>query len=228
MKDRNPTTWISRSMSHHRVAPQPYRPSPEFFALADPIIATKHTLLSHDRLYVLWQAVRNVARVPGAVVEVGVYRGGSAYFLASALQQVAQAVPIFLVDTFTGHPAISDRDPHQEVGRFRKTSVAAVREYLAPFPNVAVLQGDVADILPTLAEMRYRLIHLDTDLFTPTRVSLEYFGARVERGGIVVLDDYSSGRCPGVMQAVQEYLATDAVRFHVWDQRTEQLILVKR
>jgi hypothetical protein len=44
----------------------------------------KRTLLGYDRLYVLWQAARNAAAVPGSVAEIGSYRGGSAHFIAKS------------------------------------------------------------------------------------------------------------------------------------------------
>jgi hypothetical protein len=46
-------------------------------------------------------------------------------------------------------------------------------------------------------------------------------------GGVIVVDDYSSPRCPGVPKATVEYLQKTDVRFRVWDMRTEQLILVR-
>jgi O-methyltransferase len=81
--------------------------------------------------------------------------------------------------------------------------------------------------LPNLEESPYRLVHIDTDLYQPTIVCLDYFGQRISPGGVIVIDDYASKKCPGVPKAVSEYLArTD--QFQSWDMRTEQLMLVKR
>lgn len=81
--------------------------------------------------------------------------------------------------------------------------------------------------LPHLDEAAYRLVHIDTDLYLPMIVCLEYFGRRMSTGGVIVVDDYASRKCPGVPKAVSEYLArTDG--FHAWDMRTAQLTLVRR
>jgi Macrocin-O-methyltransferase (TylF) len=75
---------------------------PAFLALADAVTATGRTLLNRRRLWVLWQAVQNAAPLDGAAAEVGVYRGGSAFFIASAF---GRDMTFEVVDTFEGHPS---------------------------------------------------------------------------------------------------------------------------
>jgi predicted O-methyltransferase YrrM len=138
-------------------------------------------------------------------------------------------VPMHVFDTFEGHPAeaISEHDPFQSPGQFGGTAYDAVCEYLSPFTQLRIHKGDVLTSLPNLEESPYRLVHIDTDLYQPTIVCLDYFGQRISPGGVIVIDDYASKKCPGVPKAVSEYLArTD--QFQSWDMRTEQLMLVKR
>ena len=225
-KERNPP-----SFRWYRNHPQPfeYCPRADFFDIADLVIQERRTLLTHDRLYVLWQAVLNVTGVSGAAAEVGSYRGGSAFFIASAfVKATGGEVPIHVFDTFEGHPerSVTEHDPFQTVGHF-KTSYKKVRAYLAPFQRVQVHAGDVLALLPVLEETTYRLVHIDTDLHQPTLACLQYFGARLAKGGVIVVDDYGSGKCPGVYRAVSEYLAQTG-GFQVWDMRTEQLALLNR
>ena len=88
----DPAQWVSRSMLYYLgKAPVPYRPGPEFFDLANEVAPSKQTLNGYDELYVIYQAVRNVADVPGACAEVGVYRGGSAYFIARVFEAMGLA-----------------------------------------------------------------------------------------------------------------------------------------
>ena len=203
-----------------------FRPDSDFFAFADHVHSARRTLLGLDRLYVLFQSARNVARIPGAAVEVGTYRGGSAWFLASALKAFAgHEVPMHVFDTFAGHPAdaISDVDVFQTAGEFTG-SLGAVREFLASFGSVTIHPGDVRHTLSQLPSQAYRLVHLDTDLYQPILACLDYFGPRLSGGGIIVVDDYGSKKCPGVPKATAEYLRR-ADDFQVWDMRTEQLVL---
>lgn len=230
-RSRDPELWIHRPIYKYRKFEHPeFRPSPEFFGVADPVVAAGRTMLGYDRLYVFWQAIRNLAIVPGDAVEVGTYQGGSAYFIAAALRahSIADA-RLHVFDTFEGHPgaAITEFDPGQNPGHFATTSYEDVRDYLSPFPNIELHRGDVLETLTGLPDARYRLVHLDTDLYLPTKTCLEYFEPRLSPGGVVVLDDYSAKRCEGVRDAVDEYLA-ESRAFQAWDLRTEQLMLVRR
>jgi len=138
-------------------------------------------------------------------------------------------VPFAVFDTFEGHPAdaISEHDTFHAAGQFGGTDYEDVRRYLARFAHLVVHRGDILTWLPRLEESVYRLVHIDTDLYRPTKACLEYFGARLSSGGIVVLDDYEAKKCPGVRIAVHEFLETTNA-FQVWDLRTEQLVLVRR
>jgi hypothetical protein len=230
-RSRDPELWIHRPIHKYRKKDHPdWRPDANFFAVADRAVAAGRTLLGYDRLYVFWQAIRNLTNVPGDAVEVGTYKGGSAYFIADAFRAHSITDLRFHVfDTFEGHPtgALTELDPGQSVGHFSETSYDDVREYLSPFPSVQFHRGDVLDTLPALPESTYRLVHLDTDLHLPTKTCLEYFESRLSPGGVVVLDDYSAKRCEGVKDAVDEHLSRSSA-FQAWDLRTEQLMLVRR
>jgi len=229
---RDPERWKIRPIEKYRTGKLAYdhRPGPAFFEFADPVVLSKRTLLRYDALYVFWQVIHNLTAVPGQITEIGTYRGGSAFFIASVCAMVGVGdVPFDVFDTFEGHPenAVSEHDPGQVAGHFNATSYDDVRAYLSQFAQVRVHKGDILAALPGLGEAPYRLVHIDTDLYLPTKRCLEYFGPRLSANGVVVLDDYGSGKCEGVRTAVGEYLAeTDA--FQVWDLRTEQLVLVKR
>ena len=228
---RDPGKWIHRPMDSYRGKDRlEFRPSDAFFTLADFVMRKRRTLLGYDRLYVFWQAIGNLVNVPGAAAEIGSYRGGSAYFIASAfVSMTGSEIPMHVFDTFEGHPAeaVTEHDPFHRAGQFQRTTYDKVRKYLSPFTQLQIHKGDVLLSLPHLEESSYRLVHIDTDLYQPTVACLDYFGARMSPGGVIVLDDYASVKCPGVPKALSEYMdRTD--QFQVWDLRTEQLILIKR
>jgi hypothetical protein len=202
----------------------------QFLAVAEPLLETRRTLLGYDRLYVLWQAVNNVARLSHAFAEVGSFRGGSAFFLASAFKAVTgDDAEIHIVDTFEGHPLhkISGLDSGQQPGKFATTSYEEVQDYLASFPRLTVHKGEATDLMANWPDRQYSLVHLDVDLHDPTLWCLQYFGDRVVPGGIIVLDDFGAASCPGVAIAVEEFLK-GYPHFQTWNSQTEQLVLVKQ
>lgn len=138
----------------------------------------------------------------GALVEVGVYRGGSAARLWSIAQ--AQGRALHLYDTFRGHPVVDPaRDnPHvHPEGRYgddaidpevlRRDLPGAV-VHVGTFPHTLADMGDVA------------FVHLDCDLYWPTLRACQMLPAQMVSGAILYVDDYSRAEgCPGVRAAVR-------------------------
>jgi hypothetical protein len=203
----------------------------QFVALAQEVKAQGRTMLPQKRLWTLWQCVANVAPLDGHAAEVGTYRGGSAYFIAASfVQRLGHEVPMEVIDTFEGHPEekLSEHDSeiHADGSKFLSTSYESVVDYLGPFGQLTVRKGEFSAVAAQLPERSYRLVHVDVDLYEPALDCLRYFGPRLVRGGIVLLDDYGAAACPGIRRAADEYLAGGG--FQTWDTRSRQLVLVKR
>lgn len=201
-----------------------------FFERARPVVTGARTLLGYDRLWVLWQAARNVAPLRLPAAEVGTYRGGSAWFLASAFREFAgEEIEFRVIDTFEGHLAetLTERDSmHHRPGLFADVDYDEVVAYLAPFERVHVYRGNALDVFGELDLERFALAHVDVDLYMPTLRSLEFFGERLAAGGVLVVDDYGAPKCPGVKDAVDEFTESQP-SFQRWDFGTEQAVLVR-
>lgn len=212
------------------------RSNPIFFAAAEEARKNGRSLLYYDRLYTLYQSLENVARrLPKEqmvrILEVGVYKGGGSYFLASLAKTMAKGtVEQFAVDTFEGHSA-KDLPQGKEGGhvptQFNATGFEDVREYLSVFPSIKVLAGRIQDVVPQLGSREFDLIHLDVDIYEPTLFSLEQFGNSMQPGGIIVVDDYGFKTCPGVRKAVEEYIASNPSLFLRFELLTGQCLLVR-
>jgi predicted O-methyltransferase YrrM len=188
-----------------------------FGKIARRIIDERRTYLYFDRLYTLWQGV--AGQLPGeyAVAEVGAYRGGSAHFIADALRHFGLSPRFFVCDTFAGHAEVDTRlDGLHEVGKqFVKTSADAVRKYLAAFENVEVVAGDFVVTSQRIAQHRFGFVHIDVDVYPVGKHCLEFFGARLAPGGVMVVDDYGTLTCPGMKQAVDEFVAANRTFFRL-------------
>lgn len=200
--------------------------------LARRVKADQRALIGFDRLYVLWEVARNVARLRLPAAEIGTYRGGSAYFIAGALRKhLGEDVEMHVFDTFAGHAvgtlAAVDARPFHPEGHFGDTTVEDVTEYLSAFSRVHIHVGDVVDTMDEVQGLRFSLVHIDVDLRLPTQACLEFFGERVPVGGALVIDDYGAPKCPGVKPAVRKYVQSGAgERFHFWHIAEEQAVLI--
>jgi O-methyltransferase len=181
------------------------------------------TMTSAERIYGLCLAVDHVARhrVPGAIVECGVWRGGSAMAAARTLDRAGEHERhLVLFDTFHGMtpPAEVDRDL---AGRsasalmeredpasshvWAASSLEEVRRNLAStgYERVDYVEGDVLQTIPDRAPEEIALLRLDTDWYESTRHELKWLFPRISTGGILIVDDY--GHWSGARRAVDEH-----------------------
>ena len=165
-----------------------------------------YTLLSDDRLQHLHQFARAAAHLPGEAAEVGVYRGGTAYLLASIFSVQNKVLRLF--DTFSGVPAIpASIDIHRE-GDFSDASIAEVTKYLDGFANIVFHVGIFPDSVTADADSNtYCFVHVDADIYRSVIDSCIFFYPRLTPGGMMLFDDYGFPSCPGVRKAVDEYFS---------------------
>jgi len=198
--------------------------------------ALPHTMTGAERLVAAIDAVRYcVARdVPGALVECGVWRGGSVVAMLLALMDVgASDRDVYLYDTFEGMTAPTERDVSHLDPPALETWRASAGEGGRPWPwlfgedvfdeadvrdrvlstgyppeRLHFVRGRVEDTIPAQAPEAIALLRLDTDWYESTRHELVHLYPRLAGGGVLIVDDY--GHWQGSRQACDEYFARDA------------------
>lgn len=167
------------------------------------------------RCYGLQSAIRSVADVEGDVAECGVRYGRSTLFMLDADRRKRD---YFLFDSWEGlsEPQDADQPQFASVQAWERGDIASeeaeARNNLKDFPNVQFLRGWIPDRFAEVSDRRFALVHLDVDLYEPTRQSLDFFAERMAKGGVIVCDDYGSLRCPGARQACDEFVARRGAR----------------
>jgi hypothetical protein len=229
LPDDLPTEIFVRKPAYHYV-PNYYGAShhkqlnltqvPVFGEIACRVVAAGDTLLHLDRLYTLYNVLARLAAgdLVGdgfGVLEVGVYKGGTSVFLAEAMQALdLTQCSLHACDPFSGHAEEDVKtgiDLHVP-GHFNDTSSDHVRVLLSGFPFAHVHEARIQDTVHQLPEC-FGLVHLDTDLYEPTLFGLEFFYDRLVCNGAIVVDDFGSKSCPGIIQAVEEFAAAHADAF---------------
>lgn len=162
-----------------------------------------NTLVDMPRLLKIEEFMLETHALAGIIAEVGVYRGGTARWICSRTVD-----KVLLFDTFEGMPEVSDKDLHHK-GDFKDTSMEHVTGLLKNFSNYSIYKGIFPKANAEYANLyRYRLVHLDVDIYPSVKDCLMFFLARMVPGGIIILDDYNEPNCPGAKLAADEFCKT--------------------
>jgi O-methyltransferase len=186
-----------------------------------------HTMTPGARVLGLVDAIRWIcaAKIPGAVAECGVWRGGSMMAAAlTLLEQGDDSRDLYLFDTYTGMTAPDggdrDRRGRSAVQMFSRSQtgpnssswcevgVEEVRSNLVstgyPTDRMHFVEGPVEQTIPGAAPPELALLRLDTDWYASTRHELEHLWPRLAVGGICIIDDY--GDWAGARRATDEFI----------------------
>jgi len=186
------------------------------------------TMTSPERMYALIQAVRYVSAnaIVGAIVECGVWKGGSMAAVARTLLR-SQDVKrdLYLFDTFEGmpEPGVQDVDYsgkqasevlREDAGsRCADAPLDQVKEVLYgtgyPRGKIHFVRGRVEETIPASAPDKISLLRLDTDWYSSTNHELAHLFPRLSHAGVVIIDDYGHWR--GSRQACDEYFSQNRI-----------------
>ena len=174
------------------------------------------------------------AGVPGALVECGTWRGGSSFAMLLAQRAAFGRVvrPVWMLDSFSGLPAVTDRDgplaqdwqQGAQPDKFLDNCSASesdVRASLAALgfgeTEAIVLPGWFHDTLPAVAQgvagEGIALLRLDGDWYDSTLECLDALEKLVQEDGCVIVDDYYAW--DGCARAVHDYLSRHDLPYRI-------------
>lgn len=184
-----------------------------------------YTITSTERIAMMIASVRHLvdAEIGGAIVECGVWRGGSMMAAALELQRLGvEDRDLYLFDTFAGmsEPTASDLADPSVGGPYvdAADSLEAINKWCAigreevernlrstgyPPSRLHFVEGRVEDTLPGCAPDELALLRLDTDWYESTAHEMTHLYPRLRSGGILLIDDY--GHWLGARKAIDEY-----------------------
>ncbi|HXW23544.1 MAG TPA: TylF/MycF/NovP-related O-methyltransferase [Xanthobacteraceae bacterium] len=177
---------------------------------------TAHTMVGVERLRNLRDLVQTALdeKVPGDLIETGVWRGGCCILMRGILAANGiRGRKVYVADSFAGVPPPkqelypADRDSrfhlHRELAVSLDTVKANFHRYGLLDDQVVFVEGHFCDTLPTLDADAFALIRLDGDLYESTYLALDHLHPKVSPGGFVIIDDF--GVAPASRQAVFDY-----------------------
>lgn len=186
-------------------------------------------LIAHFKIYEL------IKHLPGHIVELGVFKGES-------LLRFAQLVEIFEpydrsfevigFDNFEGFTKFNEKDGVESkntdkvIGGWSSSSYYdELLELINIFDHdrfapqkrrINLIKGDILNTVPEYSRInkhgKIRLLHLDADLYEPTKVGLENLWDLLIPGGVLLLDQYGFDVFPGEAAAVDEFFLEKKIK----------------
>jgi hypothetical protein len=152
-------------------------------------------------------------RVPGEIVETGVWRGGACIWAAAVLEYLGSDKKVYVCDSFEGLPKVSS--PKETISYDDATSLAVsldeVEENFKRFGllhRAVFVKGWFKDTMPSL-NIPVSILRLDGDMYESTDDVLRYMYDRISPGGYVIVDDY---QLPSCKLAVDELRSRKKIR----------------
>ena len=178
-----------------------------------------------------WEFLEAISEVPGDIVECGIGRGRSLIILSALnyfrAEKVGGERNIFAYDSFEGFPEPTEEDESSRnpmKGEW-SNSPSGKYEYSKEFTELVLEEGGIplkdlsinitkgffSDSLKSHPRRPIALLHVDGDLYSSYKDTLESLYDLVSTGGIIVFDDFLAEHeeeesFPGSRQAVKEFL----------------------
>jgi hypothetical protein len=162
------------------------------------------TCCNSYRRWMVHELLKLVASVPGDTAECGVFQGATSYLICQANAGTGRTH--FMFDSFEGLSQPNKFDgTHWAKGHLASNMEVASAKL--PFQNISFHKGWIPERFQDVADRRFAFVHIDVDLYQPTFDSISFFYPRMNRGGLLVCDDYGFSICPGATKAFDEFMS---------------------
>lgn len=175
----------------------------EFFDLFKEVQRETEILMSAHQAFIVYCTAKAAKKIPGEMLEVGVYKGGSAKLICEA----KGSKNLYLFDTFSGLNDSCELDVQNDGLRFQKgdftSDYHAVKKLLSKYANVVINKGVFPKNTEKILNKKFCFAHIDVDTYASTREALVFLYPRMTKGGSFLVHDYKTAR--GVTKAVDEF-----------------------
>jgi len=168
---------------------------------------------------------RKVSHIPGDIVECGVFKGTSLsrFVKFRSLFDNLSSKKIIAFDIFGEFPEAQYENDKKKREKFireagnksiGKDEMISIFKKLDLYHNIELVEGNILDTVPEYKtenpHLKISLLHIDVDLYEPTKAVLEEFYPLMVKGGIVILDDY--GAFAGANKAIDDFFKAGNIK----------------
>ena len=177
------------------------------------------------RHYNLQNMVYHILRqgLNGDFAECGVWKGRSAYIISSILSMKKFSGDFHIFDSLDGglskkvekdknlRRELNEKQIQSESDKFKSTE-DEVESCLSSFKFIHLYKGWIPNRFNEVEGRQFQFVHINVDLYEPTKYSLDFFYPRLIENGVIVCNEYGSCRFPGAKKAVDGFLEKNSCK----------------
>ncbi len=195
-----------------------------------PIISEQ---ISQKRLQIILEQLTQclINNTPGAVVEFGCYKGTTSLFLRRVLNLEDNGRELHVYDSFAGLPAKSIKDASVSGSNFKAGELKSSKKDLihnfkkAGLKPPIIHKGWFSDLKDNEVPDLIAFAFLDSDFYDSILDSLNLVWPKIERGGVIIIDDYQTNNLPGVHRAVEDFFKQLGIALNIRHQQDLAIII---
>lgn len=181
--------------------------------------------IDYEELSVIMREAAGIINtgIHGDFVELGCYTGTTALFIARLLKERQAASRLHVYDSFDGLPPKISADNSPAGEQFKAGELKASKQQLirhfkqANLPLPIIHKGWFEELTDTDMPDAIGFAFLDGDFYTSIASSLDIITGKLQKGAVIVIDDYVNEALPGARKAAD-----------TWAQRHQKSIRVEK
>jgi hypothetical protein len=164
-----------------------------------------------------YEIYKKIINLPGCIIECGVFKGNSLirFLTYRSILENNFSRDVFGFDIFGKFPNTKNINDKNIIKKWQKEanngiSIEELEDNLnkKKFTNFKLIKGNllktISKFLKQNPNIKIALLHLDLDTYEPTKYALDKFSKMITKGGIILIDDYST--VYGATKAIDEFL----------------------
>ncbi|MDA9609053.1 class I SAM-dependent methyltransferase [Candidatus Pelagibacter sp.] len=170
----------------------PWKDNAEFLRIYKKI--KDYSMLDITRQFNIYLAVINSLKINGNVCEIGVWKGGTSFLIASILKKRNSNKKILAIDTFEGVIKATKRDLYYSGSEHAYKNKAFLENFKKKnkLNNLKIIQCKFPESFgPYKNNLKMiSFSHIDVDTYKSLKETFEFVWPRLVKGGMVIFDDY--------------------------------------
>ena len=164
-----------------------------------------------------YEFYKKILNVPGDIVECGVFKGISLirFLTYRSILENNNSRKVYGFDSFGKFPSAENPDDKEFIKKWENSAGDGISKdelnkilLEKKFENFELIKGDVHKTIPNFIKdkdsTKIALLHLDMDVYEPTKYAINKLFERMSSNGIILIDDYVA--VEGATRAIDEFL----------------------